>query len=133
MRLIYFSSKSGNTERFVDRLPFPSDRIPMSVKDPMPDIEEDYVLVCPTYADGEGNGAVPKQVIKFLNDPNRRSRISGVVGCGNRNFGQTFALSAKIISFKCQTPILHQIELAGTPRDALHVQNEMNRIGDLHA
>ncbi|MDA7967048.1 class Ib ribonucleoside-diphosphate reductase assembly flavoprotein NrdI, partial [Ruegeria sp.] len=88
--LVYFSSKSGNTHRFVSRLGLISFRIPTEMG-PLPDPEGPYVLICPTYADGEGRGAVPKQVIRFLNDPARRAGIVGVIGAGNRNFGATYA------------------------------------------
>lgn len=115
--VVFFSSGSGNTQRFVDALDWPSLRIPISPREPMPEIEEDYVLVCPTYADGEGRGAVPKPVIHFLNDPERRALLCGVVGMGNRNFGETFALAGKVIAAKCNVPLLDRIELAGTTRD----------------
>ena len=36
-----------------------------------------FVLICPTYAYGEGRSAVPKQVIRFLNDPARRAALRG--------------------------------------------------------
>ena len=127
--LVFFSSASGNTLRFVTRLEQASAgrfdkaiRIPISPQDPMPDPGGDYVLICPTFADGEGRGAVPKQVIRFLNDPDRRALLRGVIGTGNRNFGATFALSGKVISDKCNVPVLYRFELSGTDLDIARVQ-----------
>lgn len=120
-RLVFFSSASGNTLRFVARLGLPAGRIPISPADAMPAPDRPYVLICPTFADGEGRGAVPKQVIRFLNDPDRRALLRGVIATGNRNFGATFALSGKVISDKCNVPVLYRFELAGTDLDIARV------------
>lgn len=126
--LVYFSSKSGNTHRFVARLGLTSFRIPNGM-DPLPDPKGPYVLICPTYADGEGRGAVPKQVIRFLNDPARRAGIIGVIGTGNRNFGATYALSGRIIAQKCNVPLLYSFELAGTDTDIARVRAGLEKLG----
>jgi protein involved in ribonucleotide reduction len=74
-RLVYFSSVSGNTARFVEKLGQDADRIPLLPSEPFLHADGPYVLVLPTYGGGNGHGAVPKQVIKFLNDEhNLRSR-----------------------------------------------------------
>jgi len=126
--LVYFSSKSGNTHRFMSRLGLPSLRISVGM-DPLPDPKGPYVLICPTYADGEGRGAVPKPVIRFLNDPGRRARIVGVIGTGNRNFGATYALSGRIIAQKCNVPLLYTFELAGTETDITRVRAGLEKLG----
>lgn len=122
MELVWYSSSSGNTARFVERLGLRSCRIPISPKDPMPSPSGPYLLLCPTYAAGDGRGAVPKQVIHFLNDPTRRGLIRGVVGAGNRNFGQTYCLAARIIAGKCQVPLVHRFELSGMEADVDRVK-----------
>lgn len=119
--LVYFSSRSGNTARFVEGLGLPAQRIPIagySLSCPA----GPYVLICPTYADGDGRGAVPKQVIRFLNDPARRGLLRGVIAAGNRNFGATFALAGEVISKKCNVPVLYRFELAGTDTDIARVR-----------
>ncbi|MBT9383622.1 class Ib ribonucleoside-diphosphate reductase assembly flavoprotein NrdI [Pseudooceanicola sp. CBS1P-1] len=121
--LVYFSSASGNTARFVARLGGAALRIPVSPKEEMPDITAPYVLICPTFADGEGRGAVPKQVIRFLNDPARRALIRGVIGGGNRNFGATYGLAADVIARKCAVPMLTKFELAGTDTDLARIRD----------
>jgi protein involved in ribonucleotide reduction len=127
--LIYYSSKSGNTERFVTRLAWPAARIPLDPDAPMPAPDGPFVLICPTYADGEGRGAVPKQVIRFLNDPARRAQIVGVIGTGNRNFGATYALAGRIIAQKCNVPLLYTFELAGTETDIARVRDGLEKLG----
>ncbi|MDX5357236.1 MAG: class Ib ribonucleoside-diphosphate reductase assembly flavoprotein NrdI [Rhodobacterales bacterium] len=120
--LVYFSSASGNTARFVARLGIPAQRIPVRPDDPLPMPDGPYVLICPTYADGQGRGAVAKPVIRFLNDPARRALLRGVIAGGNRNFGATYGLAAEVISGKCAVPILFKFELAGTETDVARVR-----------
>lgn len=50
--LVYFSSASGNTARFVDKLHIPAARIPMRLKAPELHVSEPYVLITPTYGEG---------------------------------------------------------------------------------
>jgi protein involved in ribonucleotide reduction len=120
--LVYYSSRSGNTARFVQALGLPAQRIPIDAAAPMPEPVAPYVLICPTYADGEGRGAVVKQVIRFLNDPARRALIRGVIAGGNRNFGATYALAGRVIATKCQIPWLYSFELAGTETDIARIR-----------
>lgn len=120
--LVYFSSGSGNTARLVARLGLPACRIPIAAREPMPAPARPYVLICPTFADGEGRGAVPRQVIRFLNDPGRRALLRAVIAAGNRNFGATYALSGRVISAKCSVPELYRFELAGTELDISRIR-----------
>ena len=99
--------------------------------EPMPEPDQPYVMICPTYADGEGRGAVPKQVIRFLNDESRRAGLRGVIGAGNRNFGQTFGLAARVIADKCRVPVLYRFELAGTPTDVARVRDGLKKLQEL--
>lgn len=125
--LVYFSSRSGNTARFVERLELPTFRIPRDPDGVMPAPTTPYVLVTPTFADGEGRGAVPKQVIRFLNAPERRAGLRGVIAGGNRNFGATYALAGEVISRKCNVPVLYRFELAGTDTDIARVKAGLDK------
>lgn len=126
--VVYFSSKSENTHRFVNKLGLPAQRIPISPEGEMPEVREPYVLVLPTYADGEGKGAVHKQVIRFLNDEKNRSYIRGVIAGGNRNFGQFYAYAGDVISARCKVPYLYRFELMGTEDDVVNVKNRMEAL-----
>lgn len=91
----------------------------------MPEISEPFILMTPTYADGEGKGAVPKQVIRFLNDEKTRGFLRGVIASGNRNFGRFYAHAGEVISKKCQVPYLYRFELMGTEEDVKIVKDRM--------
>ena len=122
-RLIYFSSASENTRRFVEKLGRDSARIPLHQREPELVATEPFVLVVPTYGGTGGEGSVPKQVIRFLNNPRNRNLIRGVIGAGNTNFGDNFCMAGDIIAFKCQIPHLYRFELMGTPDD-VHLVNQ---------
>ncbi|MDO4243629.1 MAG: class Ib ribonucleoside-diphosphate reductase assembly flavoprotein NrdI [Actinomyces sp.] len=119
--LVYFSSTSENTHRFVGKLDFPAVRIPLLPTDGLLRVDEEYVLVVPTYGGGTVKGAVPKQVIRFLNDPHNRSLCRGVISSGNTNFGEAYCLAGDIIARKLDVPLLYRYELLGTPADVARV------------
>ena len=120
--LVYFSSTSENTHRFVGKLGFPTARISLRRTDPPLRVDEEYILVVPTYGGGSVKGAVPKQVIAFLNDPDNRALCRGVIASGNTNFGQAYCLAGDIIASKLGVPFLYRYELLGTPTDVARVK-----------
>lgn len=126
-QLVYFSSVTENTKRFVERLGVPSERIPLRKADGELHVDHDYVLVIPTYGGGNVRGAVPKQVIKFLNDPQNRGYCRGVISAGNTNFGEAYCLAGEIVSKKVGVPHLYKFELLGTNEDVHRVQEGLNR------
>ena len=115
--LVYFSSASENTHRFVGKLGYRSARLPLRRGDEPLVVDEEYVLVVPTYGGGAVKGAVPKQVIRFLNDEHNRSLCRGVIASGNTNFGEAYGLAGDIIASKLGVPYLYRYELLGTPTD----------------
>lgn len=124
--LVYFSSRSENTHRFVVKLGLPACRIPLRIDETFK-AETPFVLVLPTYCGDGGKGAVPKQVIRFLNDTANRSNIRGVIAAGNSNFGATFGLAGDVIAAKCHVPYLYRFELMGTEEDVANVKNGLER------
>lgn len=120
--LVYFSSTSENTHRFVSKLGFPTARIPLRRTESPLTVDEEYVLVVPTYGGGSVKGAVPKQVIAFLNNPDNRALCRGVIASGNTNFGQAYCLAGDIIASKLGVPFLYRYELLGTPTDVARVK-----------
>ncbi len=120
--LVHFSSVSGYTDRFVRKLGIPSSRIPLRPTEPFLHVEEDYVLVLPTYGGGNEGGAVPRQVVKFLNDAGNRSHIRGVIAAGNTNFGEAYGIAGDIVAAKCDVPLLYRFELMGTDQDVTRVR-----------
>jgi protein involved in ribonucleotide reduction len=118
--LVYFSSVSENTHRFVQKLGVEATRIPLRGRI---QVDEPYVLVLPSYGGGHATpdinagGYVPKQVIAFLNDEHNRSLLRGVIAAGNTNFGAEFCYAGDVVSRKCGVPYLYRFELMGTDED----------------
>ena len=124
-RIVYFSSHSENTHRFVQKLGMPAIRIPYKPTDEPVFADEEYVLITPTYG-GTDSKAVPRQVAKFLNNDRNRALLRGVVGAGNTNFGAKYCLAGRIIAAKCEVPLLHRFEILGTPDDVSDVLNRLD-------
>ncbi|KOC87558.1 class Ib ribonucleoside-diphosphate reductase assembly flavoprotein NrdI [Winslowiella iniecta] len=120
--LVYFSSQSENTHRFISRLGLPARRIPLDGSQRL-QLDCPFILVVPSYGGGTARGAVPKQVIQFLNDEANRRLIRGVIAAGNRNFGTAFCMAGDIIAQKCQVPYLYRFELLGTADDIANVKS----------
>ena len=127
--IVYFSSTSENTKRFVEKLGIKAKRIPLMTKDATDfEITDRSVLVVPTYGGGDDHRAVPIQVIKFLNNPHNRNLVAGVIAMGNTNFGETYCIAGDIISSKLQVPLLNRVEILGTPSD---IEETRERIAQL--
>lgn len=122
--VVYYSSATGNTSHFVRRLGMQALRIEKKLSPYL--LDEPYVLIIPTYADGKGRGAVPKAVIHFLNHVKNRIWIRAVIAGGNRNFGLTYALAGTVVSEKCQVPCLYRFEMRGTDDDVERVRSLLN-------
>ena len=122
MLVVYYSSATENTRRFVDKLGLPSARIPLRKSEEPLIVDEPYVLVCPTYGGGasishQNSRPVPPQVIRFLNDEHNRSLIRAVIAGGNSNFGADFGKAGDVIAAKCKVPYVYRFELLGTHED----------------
>jgi len=129
MEIVYFSGMSENTHRFVSRLGAPVGtvtRIPLGAASAVPRATKPFVLITPTYGGGSRKGAdVPKQVIRFLNEPDNRALLRGVISAGNTNFGADFCRAGDIIAKKCNVPLLYRFELLGTSEDLSAVTSIM--------
>ena len=125
--VVYFSSVSNNTHRFVEKLEARAVRLPLRTGEEPPGMTEPFVLIVPTYGRPDGGGAVPPQVVKFLNEETNRQLLRGVLGAGNTNFGPTFCLAADKIAAKCGVPVLYKFELMGTPEDVHKVNQGLDQ------
>ncbi|WP_236632713.1 class Ib ribonucleoside-diphosphate reductase assembly flavoprotein NrdI [Bifidobacterium xylocopae] len=125
--LVYFSSQSENTARFVANCHLQEEgidvfRIPVRPHEPPLNVREPYILMVPTYGGGSARKAVLPQIKRFLNDPANRAGIRGVIASGNTNFGEAFCMAGDIVSQKCKVPFLYYFELMGTKEDETKVR-----------
>ncbi|MCQ9367294.1 class Ib ribonucleoside-diphosphate reductase assembly flavoprotein NrdI [Brevibacterium sp. 50QC2O2] len=129
MLVVYYSSSSEYTHKFARKLRHPTQRLPLLTRDEMPEIDEPYVLITPTYGAGPNRGSVPKQVKKFLATAKaNRTNLLGVIGAGNTNFGQNYCRAADLVAAKCNVPVLYRFELLGTPEDVAKVDEGLEEL-----
>lgn len=126
MHLVYFSSVTENTKRFVDKLGAPATRIPLHGD--VPRMNTPYVLITPSY--GTGRNDVPPRVKRFLRDPGNRENLAGVVGTGNMNFGPLYGIAAKKVAEKCGVELLYLLELQGADEDVSAVRNGLTKMDE---
>lgn len=127
--IIYFSSVSENTKRFVEKLGYESFRIPIDSKAAEKFTHDrDSILITPTYGGGNEKSTVPKQIIKFLNNPNNRKYIKAVVAGGNTNFGTHFCKAGEIVSSKLQVPLIYKFEITGTPEEVIECRERVEKL-----
>jgi protein involved in ribonucleotide reduction len=123
--IVYFSNTSGFTHKLVRKLDLPAERIPLKTPEASTfEVSAEFVLVLPTYG-ANGRDFVPKQVIKFLNNPTNRNLIRGVIATGNRNFGQDYLRGGYEVAWKCQVPLLYGLELDGTDVDVEQIKEKL--------
>ena len=111
--IVYYSTFSENTHRFVDHLS-PREKIRLG-EDGFAAVTSPYVLILPTLSGGRDR--IPSPVIKFLNREENRDLCIGVIGSGDRNFGKFFCRAAEAVAEKLQVPLLYKFELFGTQVD----------------
>ncbi|MEY4961308.1 MAG: class Ib ribonucleoside-diphosphate reductase assembly flavoprotein NrdI [Actinomycetota bacterium] len=127
--LVYFSSVSENTKRFVDKLGGHAVRIPLRTEEAAEFVHpKDSVLILPTYGGGNDGSTVPKQVIKYLNNPDNRKHIKAVIAGGNTNFGEHFCRAGEIVAQKLGVPVLYRFEITGTPEDVVEVKERLAKL-----
>lgn len=107
MVAIAFYSITGQTERFIDKTQLKAHQI--SDANPKYDMGQKYILIVPSYQD-----FMMDSVVDFLTYKDNKKNIIGIIGCGNRNFNDLFAQTAKKIAATLKVPILYLLEFSGT-------------------
>ena len=112
---VYYDSKTGNVQRFIDKIK--KERPEWSFVKISSDMEisENGHLVTFTTNFGE----IPDTTEKFLENENNRKYIKSVSSSGNMNWGTLFGKAADKIEETYGIPVLMKFELSGT-----HVQVE---------
>ena len=126
--IVYYSNRSGNTKRFVEKLGNVRSFNLAEMSNLF--VHRKYVLFVPTYGGGNGEHSIPKPVKRFLNDKTNRDLMVGVVGFGNTNFGDHYCKAAYLIAEKTGVPILAKVELLGTPEDVQLVQERLRKLNE---
>lgn len=127
MLLVYYSTATGNTEYFINKVGLNNKKMPLNGNI---EINEPYILVFPSYGGGKLKGIVPLGVKSFLDNPLNVKNLRGVIGSGDRNYGDYFALGSKIVAEKFNVPLLYRYEIKGTEKDYINVRNGVINFGN---
>lgn len=120
MKIVYFSL-TGQTRRFVNKLDM--DSYEVNATDPFYRIEEDYIVVAPTY-----DIEVTELINDFIEYSDNLSHLKGVAGGGNRNFADLFVFTAKDLAALYKVPMIFAFEFSGTDLDVINFKKEVERI-----
>jgi protein involved in ribonucleotide reduction len=110
---IYYDSKTGNVERFINKVREATGWVMQRVDAERP-IDQPGHLVTFTTRFGE----IPDTTTSFLQS--NADKILSVSSSGNRNWGRNFGLAADKIASLYHLPLLLKFELSGTMDDIQH-------------
>ena len=112
---VYYDSKTGNVQRFIDKLKKEKPEWNfIKITDNMEISEKGHLVTFTT-----NFGEIPDTTEKFLGNENNRKYIKSVSSSGNMNWGTLFGKAADKIEETYGIPVLMKFELSGT-----HVQVE---------
>lgn len=117
----YFSSVSNLTGRFAEHLAERTGRAVFNLADSAVrrgETDGPWVLLTPSYKAGNADEVtLPAPVKAFLRSPANRRSLVGIIGSGNRNFGEYYQAAARELAAASGRPVLFEFELSGTPED----------------
>ncbi|GLJ78727.1 protein NrdI [Microbacterium imperiale] len=117
----YYSSVSNLIRRFATHLTAADGRPVLDLSQREVRASEPdgpWVLLTPSYKAGnDAHATLPAPVRGFLRSPTTRRRLVGIIGSGNRNFGEHYQAAARELSRVSGRPVIFEFELAGTPED----------------
>ena len=120
---VVFVSITGQTRRFVQKLPETITSWEIDVINPFKIMQDAYLLVVPTY-----EREVIEVVDDFLQTEDNAQLCQGIFGGGNRNFAELFCFSAKDLSQEYNIPLLHMFEFQGSDYDVQMLIQEVNKL-----
>lgn len=110
MPVIYYDSRTGNVQRFIDKVKTETGWEFHKIQENQPAYERGHLITFTTRF-----GEIPESTKQFLTES--ASLIDTVSSSGNRNWGRNFGVAADQISSQLRIPLLLKFELSGTAED----------------
>ncbi|TDS10344.1 class Ib ribonucleoside-diphosphate reductase assembly flavoprotein NrdI [Sphingobacterium paludis] len=107
---LYYDSKTGNVQRFINKVIQITGWDAHKIEDNLAIENAGHLITFTTKM-----GAVPDKTQRFMD--NYASKIYSVTSSGNRNWGKNFGLAANKISEGYDIPLAMKFELSGTMED----------------
>lgn len=108
--IIYYDSRTGNVERFIDKIRSATHWHCIKISDSLSINEYGHLVTYTTKI-----GSISDSTDKFMEQHNRF--ILSVSSSGNMNWGDNFARAADKITARYNIPTLIKFELSGLERD----------------
>lgn len=96
---IAFYTITGQTQRFINKTGLDAHRIEDA--HPQYQMNDKYILILPSYQD-----FMMDSVVDFLTYKDNKENLLGLIGCGNRNFNDLFAQTAKDLCYTARSDSL---------------------------
>ncbi|MBV2226193.1 MULTISPECIES: class Ib ribonucleoside-diphosphate reductase assembly flavoprotein NrdI [Sphingobacterium] len=110
MIYLYYDSRTGNVERFINKVVQITGWTAIRIQDDLEGKEAGHLITYTT-----NFGKVPDKTDAFMKE--KSHLISSVTSSGNRNWGRNFAVAADKISEIFDIPTAMKFELSGTMED----------------
>ncbi|MGJ1203614.1 class Ib ribonucleoside-diphosphate reductase assembly flavoprotein NrdI [Sphingobacterium lactis] len=110
MIYLYYDSRTGNVERFINKVVQITGWTALRIQDGLEVQEAGHLITYTT-----NFGKVPEKTETFMQQ--QAHLISSVTSSGNRNWGRNFAIAADKISENFDIPTAMKFELSGTLED----------------
>ncbi|MED3792507.1 class Ib ribonucleoside-diphosphate reductase assembly flavoprotein NrdI [Niallia alba] len=121
MRLVYLSL-TGNVKEFVSKTGMES--IELDFFDPLIEVDEDYVIVVPSYDDN-----ITDTISEFIDYKSNHRYLKGFAGSGSLNYNEHFCFNAKDLSMKYNKPLIYKFEFCGRDIDVINFKKEVKLLG----
>ena len=99
------------------------DSVELNYSNPTTEMNEDYILITPTYDD-----EITDVISEFINYKDNISHLKGFVGSGNKNFDDSYCFNAEVLSRKYNKPLIFKFEMSGTDNDIMKFKEEVNNV-----
>lgn len=112
MQIVFFSL-TGQTRFFIQKLKL--EKEPIEITADYPDIEmsEPFILLIPTYAEHIGNKTISQDILdpvfEFMETVKNSTLCFGLIGSGDKNFGDLFAFTSQQKNYPKNTIFLLSI------------------------
>lgn len=107
---LYYDSKTGNVQRFIDKVTQLTGWVSHRIQKDMMIDQPGHLITFTT-----NFGKIPPITEEFLQT--QHDKLFSVSASGNRNWGQNYGISADKISKQYEIPMAFKFELSGTMED----------------
>lgn len=128
MHIVYYSM-TGQCRRFASKFTSPiwgeeNKLVELSPSNPYITMTQPYIIIVPSYEEIE----IREIFYDFFETADNINLCIGMIGSGNRNFGDLYLVTAKEMHDLYDIPILYDVEFHGNSRDVTEIEHLLSDI-----